>query len=185
MMFFAVFGSAAIQLDGRLGGAISEAAAANPAVALFDFLAAYPLAIVTSVLAIFLVWIFFVAGADAGTIVLGSMSAGGALNPSRAIKLTWGAIMAGMAAILLLAGSGGIDAIQQAQIIIAAPFMVLMLAICWTLLKALRKDYRDERRQMQEVMAHDQNVEKRQMQEIMRRHEAGEPIGRATSGRDD
>ena len=38
---------------------------------------------------------------------------------------------------------------------------------------------------MQEVMAHDQNVEKRQMEEIMRRHEAGEPIGQAASGRDD
>ena len=35
------------------------------------------------------------------------------MNPSRAIKLTWGAIMVGMGAILLLAGSGGIDAIQQ------------------------------------------------------------------------
>jgi len=157
----------------------------NPAVALFDFLGQYPLAIVTSILAIFLVWIFFVAGADAGTIVLGSMSAGGALNPSRVIKLTWGAIMAGVAAILLLAGSGGTTAIQQAQIIIAAPFMVLMLVLCYALFKALREDYRDERRQMQEVMSHDQNVEKPQMQEeIMRRYEAGEPIGQATSGRD-
>jgi choline-glycine betaine transporter len=35
------------------------------------------------------------------------------LNPSRAIKRTWGAIMAGMAAILLRDESGGIDAIRQ------------------------------------------------------------------------
>ena len=104
------------------------------------------------------------------------------MNPSRVIKLTWGAIMAGVAAILLLAGSSGITAIQQAQIIIAAPFMVLMLALCYSLFKALRKDYRDERLQMQEVMSHDQNVEKQQMQEIMRRYEAGEPIGQASSG---
>ncbi len=53
---------------------------------------------------IFLVWIFFVAGADAGTIVLGSMSAGGVLNPKRVIKLTWGAIMGALAAILLVSG---------------------------------------------------------------------------------
>ncbi len=44
------------------------------------------------------------------------------------------------------------------------------------LYKTLRRDYREERRQVQEVMAHDQNVEKQQMQEIMRRHEAGEPV---------
>jgi len=60
-----------------------------------------------------------------------------------------------------------------------------MLAICWILLKALRKDYRDERRQMQEVIAHDQNVEKRQMEEIMRRYDKGEPIGQTTSTRDE
>ena len=45
------------------------------------------------------------------------------------------------------------------------------------LYKTLRRDYREERRQVQEVMAHDQNAEKQQMQEIMRRHEAGEPVG--------
>ena len=63
-----------------------------------------------------MVCIFFVAGADAGTTVLGSMSAGGALYPSRAIKHTWGEIMAGMAAIPLFAGSGGIDAFQQGPV---------------------------------------------------------------------
>ena len=47
---------------------------------------------------------------------MGSMSAGGALYPSRAIKHTWGEIMAGMAAIPLFAGSGGIDAIQQGPV---------------------------------------------------------------------
>jgi glycine betaine transporter len=34
------------------------------------------------------IYIFFVAGADAGTVVLGSMSAGGVLNPKVAIRLT-------------------------------------------------------------------------------------------------
>jgi hypothetical protein len=47
------------------------------------------------VLALFLIWIFFVAGADAGTVVLGSMSSG-VLEPSRLINLTWGAIMAAL-----------------------------------------------------------------------------------------
>ena len=180
MVWFAVFGAAGIDFDSNSGGSIGEAAANNEAVALFEFLAQYPLALVTSLLAIFLVWIFFVAGADAGTIVLGSMSAGGTPNPKTRIKLTWGAIMALVAAILLLAG--GLDAIQQSQILIAAPFGILMLAIAWALLKALRKDYREERQQLQEVMAHDGNVEKQQMVEIMRRHEAGEPIGQSTPG---
>jgi BCCT, betaine/carnitine/choline family transporter len=42
------------------------------------------------------------------------MSAGGVLDPRRVIKLTWGAIMGGVAAILLQ--SGGLDALQNGAI---------------------------------------------------------------------
>ena len=54
------------------------------AVALFEFLGQYPLALLTSLVALFLIFIFFVAEADAGTIVLASMSTGGSgLAPKR------------------------------------------------------------------------------------------------------
>jgi glycine betaine transporter len=154
-IWFSVFGAAGIDLDRRLGGALSESATNNYAVALFDFLGQFPLAIATSLLAILLVWIFFVAGADAGTIVLGSMSTGGALNPRRRVKLVWGVIMAALAAILLVAGSGGIGALQDGTIMAATPFGLLMLAICWSLLKALRGDRREERRELEEIMNRD------------------------------
>ena len=186
ILWFAVFGGAAFQIDDRLGGDISENAAANPAGALFEFIAQYPFALVVSLLAIFLVWIFFVAGADAGTIVLGSMSTGGALNPKTWVKLTWGVIMAAFAAIMLAAGAGttrGIDALVNSQIIAATPFAVLMLAIAYSLFMALRTDYREERKQMQDIMAYDGKADSRQAEELMRRREAGEPVGQAT--RDD
>jgi choline-glycine betaine transporter len=99
------------------------------------------------------------------------MSAG-VLDPKRLIKLTWGITMCAIAAILLLAS--GLDALQNGAILAVTPSAILM---CWCLYKTLQRDYRDERQQVQEIMAHDQNVEKRQMQEIMRRHEAGEPVG--------
>jgi glycine betaine transporter len=94
----------------------------------FAFLEQNPLFLLTSISMIFLVWIFFVAGADAGTIVLGSMSAGGVLNPKRTIKLTWGAIMGALAAILLL--TGGLDALQNGAILAATPFAILMCLMC-------------------------------------------------------
>jgi glycine betaine transporter len=175
MIWFSVFGAAGIQIDQQTGGAISKAAGSSEALGLFEFLGHFPLTLVTSLAMIFLVWIFFVAGADAGTIVLGSMSAGGVLDPKRAIKLTWGVIMGAIAAILLL--SGGLDALQNGAILAATPFAILMCLMCWCLYKTLQRDYREERQQVQEIMAHDQNVEKKQMQEIMRRHEAGEPVG--------
>jgi glycine betaine transporter len=183
MIWFSVFGAAGIRVDNQTGGAVSSAALNSEALGLFEFLEYFPLTLLTSLAMIFLVWIFFVAGADAGTIVLGSMSAGGVLDPSRVIKLTWGAIMGGLAAILLLAG--GLDALQNGAILAATPFAILMCVMCWCLYKTLARDYREERRQIQEIMAHDQNVEKQQMQEIMRRHEKGEPIRQPTPSRNE
>ena len=137
VVWFAVFGAAGIQTDNRLDGAISGQAAEDEAVALFAFLEQYPGALFTSVLAIVLIWIFFVAGADAGTVVLGSMS-GGVLDPRVAVKLTWGLIMAAIAAILLAVG--GLDALQNGAILAATPFGILMIAICWSLFRTLAQD---------------------------------------------
>ncbi len=121
-------------------------------------------------MALFLIFIFFVAGADAGTIVLGSMSAGGTLNPKTRIKLTWGLIMAALAVALLLAGGGGPDALNgltNGAILAATPFGILMVPMCYGLYRTIKTDYREERQQLQETMAYDRQVETRQMQEIM------------------
>ena len=143
MIWFSVFGAAGIQADDQTNGAISSAAGTSEALGLFAYLAQNPLFLLTSLSMIFLVWVFFVAGADAGTIVLGSISAGGVLNSKRLIKLTWGAIMGALAAILLLAGR--LDALQNGAILAATPFALLMCLMCWCLYKTLRRDYREER----------------------------------------
>jgi glycine betaine transporter len=171
MIWFSVFGSAGIRLDNQTNGNLGEAVANDgAAIALFEFLGAYPLALLTSLVALFLVFIFFVAGADAGTIVLGSMSAGGVLNPNTRIKLTWGVIMAALAAALLLAGGGGPDALSgltNGAILAATPFGILMVFMCYGLYKTLRTDYREERRELQQAMAYDREMELQQMREIM------------------
>jgi len=144
VIWFSVFGTSAIDLDDRVNQEISAAAEKEEAIAMFLFLDQFPLYLVTGILALFLIWIFFVAGADAGTIVLGSMSAG-VLEPSRLIKLTWGAIMGLLAAILLLAG--GLDALQNGAILAATPFSIIMVFMCWSLYRALAQDYAQEQRQ--------------------------------------
>ncbi|MBA3309536.1 MAG: BCCT family transporter [Nocardioidaceae bacterium] len=138
MVWFAVFGATAIDLDESTGGKISTAAENDEALSLFTFLGEYPLFLATGILALFLIWIFFVAGADAGTIVLGSMSSG-VLEPNRAIKLTWGVIMGALAAILLVAG--GLTALQNGAILAATPFAVIMVFMSWSLYRALSEDY--------------------------------------------
>ena len=157
MIWFCVFGTAGIQLDQQTNGKFSETLYNDgAAVALFQFLGSYPLALLTSILALFLIFIFFVAGADAGCVVLGSMSAGGVLNPKTRIKLTWGVIMAAIAAVLLVAGGGGSDALDgltNGAILAATPFGILMVLMCYGLVKTLQSDRREEeRREMEEIM---------------------------------
>ena len=171
MIWFSVFGASGIRLAEQTNGALGDTVSnAGPAIALFEFLGQYPLGLLTSLVALFLVFIFFVAGADAGTIVLGSMSAGGVLNPKTRIKLTWGVIMAALAAALLLAGGGGVAALNgltNGAILAATPFGILMVPMCYSLYRTIKTDYREERRQMQETLAYDREMELKQMKEIM------------------
>ena len=120
-------------------------AQSDPAVGLFTFLQVYPLPLITSLVAILLIFVFFVAGADAATIVLGRMSAGGVLNPGRVIRLVWGAVMAAIAAVLLL--TGGLEALERASILAGLPFALIMIAMCWSLYKGLSQDAREEEQQ--------------------------------------
>jgi glycine betaine transporter len=150
MIWFSVFGAAGIDRDNATNGGFSETISNDgAAVALFQFLDSYPGALFTSILALFLIFIFFVAGADAGTVVLGSMSAGGVLNPKTAIKLTWGVIMALIAAVLLVAGGGGsgaLNGLTNGAIVAATPFGLLMIPMCFGLYRTLAQDRREEER---------------------------------------
>lgn len=133
-----VFGGAALDADRDAGGAIAEAAGEDAASGMFTFIEQFPLVGLVAGATIFLVWIFFVAGADAGTVVVGSMSSRGEDDPRSSVKLTWGVIMGAIAAVLLAAG--GLDALQSGAILAATPFALLMVGICWALVRALRED---------------------------------------------
>jgi glycine betaine transporter len=141
IVWFGVFGAAGIDADRATHGAIARAADQDAANGMFTFIEQFPLVGLISGVTIFLVWIFFVAGADAGTVVLGSMSSRGEDDPRRSVKLTWGVIMGAIAAVLLAAG--GLDALQSGAIVAATPFGLLMIAICWALVRALREDCDD------------------------------------------
>ena len=107
---------AAIDLDQSLGRTIAAAVnpdlGGDPAAGFFEFVLYYPLPIFISLVSILLLFVFFVAGADAGTIVLGQLSAGGVRNVNRFVRLAWGVVIGAMAFVLLAAG--GLDAFRQA-----------------------------------------------------------------------
>jgi glycine betaine transporter len=137
-VWFSVLGGAAINLELSGPGGIADAVAESPAVALFATLSQFPLALVMSGIAVILVALFFISGADAGAIVMGMLSSRGVLEPRRWVVVVWGALAGAVASICLL--SGGLEGLQQAAIISAAPFVLVMIGICYSLFKELRAE---------------------------------------------
>jgi glycine betaine transporter len=135
-LWFAVFGGAAIEL--ALSGSAESSTASSQAAVLFDTLNAFPLGALTSLLAVLLITLFFVSGADAGSVVLGMLSTHGTLKPSTPVVVTWGTLTGLCAAVLLLAG--GLNSLQQAAILVAVPFAVVMISLCYALLLDLRRE---------------------------------------------
>ncbi|SCF45393.1 BCCT family transporter [Micromonospora mirobrigensis] len=106
--------------------------------ALFGLLDALPLATVTSVLAMVLIALYFVTSADSASLVLGSLTSNGALRPHRVLVVLWGVLIGAVAAALLLAG--GLEALQQATIMVALPFVVVMLGLAAALWRDMAAD---------------------------------------------
>jgi choline-glycine betaine transporter len=135
--WFAVFGGAAINLQ-LTGEADLAAVVGQPEVALFSMLEQFPGSGITSFVVIVLVALFFVSGADAASVVMGMLSSSGNLSPTRPVVILWGVFTGAAAAILLVAG--GLEALQQAAIIAAAPFMLVMVGLSVGLFKGLGQE---------------------------------------------
>jgi choline-glycine betaine transporter len=104
------------------------------------------------VIAMTLIAIFFVSGADAASIVMGTLSQRGTIHPSKRIVVFWGVMMGSVAALMLVVGgSDALSGIQNITIIMAAPFVLVMIAMCVALYKDLRQDPLVRRGQRGEV----------------------------------
>ena len=143
LVWFAIFGGAAI-FETQNGKVLGQ----DSTETLFGLLEQYPIAQVTSVLVMVLVGIFFVSGADAASIVMGSLSQRGAVEPQRFNVAFWGTLTGAVAAVMLVIGnnssSEGGDAaltgLQNITIVAALPFVVVMIGICVSLVRDLSRD---------------------------------------------
>lgn len=138
LIWFAVFGGAAITAFGEDTEYVNNASQEQQ---LFDVLGTFPLAGVTSVLVMVLVGVFFVSGADAASVVLGTLSQRGSQEPKTWAVVFWGVLMGLVAVVMLLiGGENALDGLQQLTIIVAAPFALLMVLLCVALARDLRTD---------------------------------------------
>ena len=138
LLWFSIFGGAAIaqQRDGT-----DLAGRGTPESQLFGMLDNLPLAGVASFVVMLLVAIFFVSGADAASMVMGTLSQRGTLEPSRWVVVFWGTLTGGIAALLLwTGGSDALSGLQTMTIIAAAPFAAVMIGLCVSLYRDLSSD---------------------------------------------
>jgi glycine betaine transporter len=138
--WFTVFGGTAIHVDMFQGGDIARRTADDINSAFFATLEHFPLAPVTSTVAIILVLIFFISGADANTYVLGMMTSGGSLTPRRTVLILWGVLTGVCAVALMLAG--GLIALQNTVIVASLPFLVIIAGLAVSFWKELAADRR-------------------------------------------
>lgn len=143
IVWFSVLGGAALNLELEGESIYGDGDATVQLFSLFDHI---PLTGVLSFLAMVLVAIFFVTGADSASIIMASMSQFGAEEPKRGIVVLWGTLTAGVAILMLLPGlsegdpSSALSSLQNLTIIAASPFVLVLAFMCVAILKALRSD---------------------------------------------
>lgn len=145
LVWFAVFGGAAIRQQTDNHDLTEADGSVNPDFALFHLLDQYPLTAVTTVLVMILVGIFFVSGADAASIVMGTLSERGSIEPSRLTVIFWGTATGAVAAIMLVIADsddlgGALTGLQALTTVVALPFMIVMVMMCVSLYRDVRRD---------------------------------------------
>ena len=133
-LWFSVFGTAATQAslsDGTIAGMATETV-------LFGVFNQYPYGLYLSLLAVFLIFTFFITSADSATYVLSMLSEDGSRFPHNNVKVIWGLIISSIAGILLVAG--GLPALQNIVIISALPFSFVIILMIIALYKEIHHE---------------------------------------------
>ncbi|WP_036172548.1 BCCT family transporter [Massilia sp. 9096] len=147
--WFSIFGGSALTMQIWQHVPIAAAVKDDVATALFTMFAAMPFGAAMSAIATLLVLVFFITSGDSAVLVLGMMSTGGNPNPPARIKIVWGALVAGIAISLLLAG--GLQAVQTATIVFALPFAVVIVLMVIALWRAMREDWVEQQQREREL----------------------------------
>ncbi|WP_330229014.1 BCCT family transporter [Nocardia sp. NBC_00508] len=145
LVWFVIFGGAGVFQQGQTGDLTEANGSVNENFALFHLLDHYPIASVTAVLVMILVGIFFVSGADAASIVMGTLSEKGNIDPSKATVIFWGAATGAVAAIMLVIADpgdlgGALTGLQALTTVVSLPFVMVMGLLCVSLYKDMRSD---------------------------------------------
>ena len=139
ILWFTVFGNTAIWLnDGEAAGTLGQMIS-SPETLLFKFLDYLPLSKVTGLVSLVVISLFFITSADSGIYVLNNIaSRDKSLAAPRWQAVMWGVLMSVVSIVLMQ--SGGLANLQAMTLLVALPFAMLMLLMCFSLWKGLNAD---------------------------------------------
>ncbi len=166
VVWFSIFGGAAItfEQDGRSiwgdGSAESQ---------LFNLLHELPGGTIMSFVAMLLLGLFFITSADSASTVMASIAENGRSDASPWLAAVWGSLTAAIGLTLLV--SGGNDALgnlQNVTIIAASPFLLIIVALMFAIVKSLSNDviyleYREQQR-FQRQLARERRLHRERME---------------------
>ena len=146
LLWFSVFGGAAIHLQMNGAGIFEAMQAGGNEVAVFAFLQNFPLPKLTSALYLLVIFVSIVTMADSMTSTISSLSTSAYNNadtePSGKVKIFWGVVMSSIAIINLLSAGGkisGIDATKQISTVAGFPILFIMIAMAFGSMRMIMK----------------------------------------------
>ncbi|WP_216388582.1 BCCT family transporter [Arcanobacterium phocae] len=146
-VWFAIFGGTAISME---QGGNSIYADGVPESQLFNLLHSLPGGFVMGIVAVLLLATFFITSADSASTVMGSLSQGGRATATPWLTGAWGLVTAMIGLTLLVSGGDqALHSIQSVTIVAATPFLFVVFALMFAIVKDLRNDviYLDQREQ--------------------------------------
>ncbi|MFT4526730.1 MAG: choline/glycine/proline betaine transport protein, partial [Bacteroidia bacterium] len=105
----------------------------------FSLLEHFPLSYFSILFVVIAGVIFFVTSSDSGSLVIDFITSGGKEKTDVRLRIFW-ALMEGTVASALVLG-GGLIALQTGSLVTGLPVCVLMLFVCYSILKALKEEH--------------------------------------------
>lgn len=138
LIWFTIIGGASLHYE-REAGIMSASASGESK--FFDLLDQLPLSMVTSVIVMISIIIFFVTSGDSASVVMSSIAERGSPAPKLWNTAVWGVGMAAVAAVLLTAtGEAALGQLQSLMMISALPFALILVLIMVAWAKELNRD---------------------------------------------
>ncbi|GAA4432531.1 BCCT family transporter [Georgenia halophila] len=143
LVWFAIFGWSAMELDGigSDGGPISAAVDESVPLAMFEFFSNFPAATLIQGIAVVVVALFFATSSDSASLVVDMLCVGTTdAGPTRQ-RVFWGVSEGFLAASLIwLGGDEGLAALQQVITVIGLPIFILVFLMVFALIKGLGQE---------------------------------------------